>query len=205
MTAAVTYFVLRVSLGAISLWAGLEKARGLSTFAHGVADYRLLPLRLVRPVAYSIVAAELVVGLLLVAGVLPLLATLGAIGLFAVFAVALGISLARGDNGPCHCFGASDAELISPLALIRALSLVALAGVAFGLALDTPAMPPGDAILPSLLMAAAIAFTVRVSSLFPMTWGFFRTEAALHPTPTNRMSFKHQPLDVPLLPERRQE
>ena len=34
MTAAVTYFVLRVSLGAICLWAGLEKARGLNTFAH---------------------------------------------------------------------------------------------------------------------------------------------------------------------------
>ncbi len=54
-------------------------------------------------------------------------------------------------------------------------------------------------------MVAAIAFTIRVSSLFPMTWGFFQTEPALHPTPTNRMSFKHQPLDVPLMPERREE
>ena len=102
--------MLRASLGVICLWAGLKKARGLNTFAHGVADYRLLPLRIVRPVAYAIVAAEFAVGLLLVAGALPLLATLGAIALFAMFAVALGISLARGDNGPCHCFGASDAE-----------------------------------------------------------------------------------------------
>jgi uncharacterized membrane protein YphA (DoxX/SURF4 family) len=204
MAAAVAYLVLRVSLGAICLWAGAEKARGLNTFAHGVAGYRLLPLSLARPVAVAIVFAELVVGGLLIVDVAPVLAAAGAIGLFTVFAVALGASLARGDRGPCHCFGASDAETISPLALIRALALAAMAAVTLVLAGDL-GLPPNDAILPSLLMAAAITFTVRVSSLFPLTWSFFKTEPALYPTPTSKVSYRHQPLDVPLLPQRPDE
>ena len=205
MAAAVTYFVLRLSLGAICLWAGAEKVRGLTTFAHGVAGYRLLPLRLVRPVAVTIVCTELAVGVLLIADIVPLLAAAGALGLFTVFAVALGASLARGDRGPCHCFGASDAETISPLALIRALALAAMAVVTLVLAGRDLGLPPNDAILPSLLMAAAIAFTVRVSSLFPLTWSFFKTEPALYPTPTSKVSYRHQPLDIPLLPQRPEE
>jgi uncharacterized membrane protein YphA (DoxX/SURF4 family) len=205
MAAAVSYFVLRVSLGAICLWAGAEKVRGLNTFVHGVAGYRLLPLRLVRPAAYAVVLAELAVGAFLVADLLPLLAAAGAVALFGLFSVALGVSLARGDRGPCHCFGASDAETISPLALIRALALVGLAAVTFVLAGRDLGLPPNDAILPSLLMAAAITFTVRVSSLFPLTWSFFKTEPALHPTPTSKVSYRHQPLDVPLLPQRPEE
>ena len=205
MAAAVTYFVLRLSLGAICLWAGGEKVRGLNTFALGVAGYRLLPLRLVRPVAVTIVFTEVVVGVLLIADLVPLLAAAGALGLFTVFAVALGASLARGDRGPCHCFGASDAETISPLALIRSLALAAMAVVTLVLAARDLGLPPNDAILPSLLMAAAVAFTVRVSSLFPLTWSFFKTEPALYPTPTSKVSYRHQPLDIPLLPQRPEE
>lgn len=205
MAAAVSYLVLRVSLGAICLWAGAEKVRGLNTFANGVAGYRLLPLRLVRPVAYAVVFVELAVGLLLVANVVPVVAAIGAIALFAAFAVALGTSLVRGDRGPCHCFGASDAEAISPLALIRALALAGGAVVTLVLAGRDLGLPPNDAILPSLLMAAAIAFTVRVSSLFPLTWSFFKTEPALYPTPTSKVSYRHQPLDIPLIPERPEE
>jgi uncharacterized membrane protein YphA (DoxX/SURF4 family) len=202
MTAAVTYLVFRTGLGAVCLWAGLEKARGLGTFSHGVAQYRLLPLPLVRPAAAGIVLAELAAGGLLLIGVVPLVAAGLAIALFALFAGALGVSLARSNRGPCHCFGASDAELISPLALIRALLLLGLAVATLALALGDPGLPPGDAILPSLLMAAALAITTRLSSLFPLTWSFLKQKAALHPTPTNRVSFRHHPLDVPLHPER---
>jgi uncharacterized membrane protein YphA (DoxX/SURF4 family) len=200
MTGAATYLVLRLALGFVSLWAGLEKARGLDTFAHGVAQYRLLPLRFVRSAAAVVVLAELGVGILLLTGFLPLVAAAGAIVLFSLFATALGISLARSNRGPCHCFGASDAELITPLAFIRALALVGLAVGTLVLALDDPGYPPGEAVLPSILMAAAIALTTRLSSLFPLTWSFLRTPPALHPTATNRVSFRHQPLDIPLFP-----
>lgn len=204
MTGAVAYLVFRTGLGLVCLWAGLEKARGLDTFAHGVAQYRILPLRLVRPAAGAIVVAELGFGALLLTGFLPLIAAAGTILLFALFAVALGLSLARSNRGPCHCFGASDAELITPLAFIRALVLVGLAVATLGLALEDTGYPPGDAVLPSVLMAIAIALTTRLSSLFPLTWSFLRTAPALHPTATNRVSFRHQPLDVPLFPEVRE-
>ncbi len=204
MTGAVTLLVFRTGLGLVCLWAGYEKARGLDTFAHGIAQYRILPLRFVRPAATAIVLAELGFGALLLTGLVPVLAAAGAIALFAVFAAALGISLARSNRGPCHCFGASDAETISPLAFIRALTLLGLAVATLGLALDDPGYPPGDAVLPSLLMGVAIAITTRLSSLFPLTWSFLRTPPALHPTATNRVSFRHQPLDIPLFPEERE-
>lgn len=200
MTGAVVYLVFRTGLGLICLWAGLEKTRGIDTFAHGVAQYHILPLRVVRPAAAAIVVAELGFGALLLTGFLPVLAAAGAILLFSLFAVALGISLARSNRGPCHCFGASDAELITPLAFIRALALVGLAVGTLVLAVQDPGYPPGEAVLPSILMAAAITLTTRLSSLFPLTWSFLRAPPALHPTATNRVSFRHQPLDIPLFP-----
>jgi uncharacterized membrane protein YphA (DoxX/SURF4 family) len=202
MTGAVTFLVLSTSLGLVSLWAGYEKARGLDAFAHGVAQYRILSLSLVRLAATAIVLAELGFGILLLTGLVPVVAAAGAIALFAVFAAALGISLARSNRGPCHCFGASDAETISPLAFVRALALLGLAVATLVLALGDPGYPPG--VLPSLLMAVAIALTTRLSSLFPLAWSFLRTPPALHPTATNRVSFRHQPLDVPLFPEERE-
>ena len=91
--------------------------------------------RLAPVVGGALIATELVLGLLLVTGLVPVLAAVGAIALFTVFAVALGVSLARSNTAPCHCFGASEVEKISPLALVRALALdgVAVAVLVFAL------------------------------------------------------------------------
>ncbi len=147
------------------------------------------------------IAAELLLGVLLVSGLAPVLAAAGAIALFTVFAVALGVSLARSNTAPCHCFGASEVERISPLALVRALALtgVAVAVLVFALGRhgwDHARRPDGR-----LLMTAGFVAVTRLSGLFPLAWSFLRTEASMYPTPTRRVSFKHQPLHVPLFPE----
>jgi hypothetical protein len=142
-----------------------------------------------------------VLGVLLVTGLVPVLAAVGAIALFTVFAVALGVSLARSNNAPCHCFGASEVEKISPLALVRALVLDGVAVAVLVFALGETGSITRDEVTASLLMVAGFVAVTRLSGLFPLAWSFLRAEASMYPTPTRRVSFKHQPLHVPLFPE----
>ena len=97
----------RIGLGAVCLLAGLEKARAPRDFFEGVRQYALIPARLAPAAGGALIGAELAIGLLLVSGLVPALAAAGAIALFAVFAAALAVSLARSNTAPCHCFGAS--------------------------------------------------------------------------------------------------
>ena len=201
MTSAVTYFVFRTGLGAVCLLAGLEKARAPKDFVQGVRQYGLVPTGLAPLVGGALIAAELLVGALLVSGFVPVLAATGAIALFSVFAVALAVSLARSNRAPCHCFGASEVEKISPLALVRALALAGVAVAVLLFAVNDTSGITRDQLTASLLMTAAFVAITRLSGLFPLAWSFLRTEASMYPTPTRRVSFKHQPLHVPLFPE----
>jgi hypothetical protein len=204
LTAAVTYFVFRTGLGAICLLAGAEKLRAPRTFFEGVKQYGLVSPRLAPLVGSVLIGAELVIGLLLVAGLVPALAALGAILLFGVFAVALAVNLAQENTAPCHCFGASEVETISPVALVRALVLEVIAIAVLVYALGDTAGITRHELLPSLLMAAGLVTVTRLSGLFPLAWSFLRSMASMHPTPTRRVSFRHQPLDVPLYPKEQQ-
>lgn len=201
MTSAVTYFVFRTGLGAVCLLAGLEKARAPKDFVQGVRQYGLVPTGLAPLVGGALIAAELLIGALLVSGFVPVLAATGAIALFTVFAVALAVSLARSNRAPCHCFGASEVEKISPLALVRALALAGVAVAVLLFAVNDTSGITRDQLTASLLMTAAFVAITRLSGLFPLAWSFLRTEASMYPTPTRRVSFKHQPLHVPLFPE----
>ena len=200
MASAVTYFVFRTGLGAVCLLAGLEKARAPRAFFDGVRQYRLVSARLAPLVGGALIAVELALGLLLVSGLVTTIAAIGAIALFGVFAAALAISLARSNRAPCHCFGASDVEKISPLALVRALALGGLAVAVLVFALGDTAGVTRDDVLPALLMAAGLVAITRLSGLLPLAWSFLRAEATFYPTPTRRVSFRHQPLHVPLHP-----
>jgi uncharacterized membrane protein YphA (DoxX/SURF4 family) len=204
LTAAVTYFVFRTGLGAVCLLAGIEKVQSPGEFVEGVRQYRLVPARFAPVAGAVLIAAELGLGLLLVTGLVPAVAALGAIVLFGIFAAALAVSLARSNTAPCHCFGASEVERISPVALVRALALAGVAAAVLAFALQETASIGRDELLPALLMTAAFVAITRLSGLFPITWSFLRLKASMHPTPTRRVSFRHQPLDVPFYPKEQQ-
>lgn len=204
MASVVTYFVFRMGLGAICLLAGLEKARAPRGFFEGVRQYRLVPARLAPVVGGGLIAVELGLGALLMSGLVPTAAALGAIALFAVFSAALAVSLARSNQAPCHCFGASDVETISPLALVRALILTGIAVSVLVYARSDTAGITRDDIVPALLLAAGLVTATRLSGLVPLAWSFLRSEATFYPTPTRRVSFRHQPLTVPLHPKQEQ-
>lgn len=201
MAAAATYFVFRIGLGGVCLLAGLEKVRAPGEFVRGVESYRLLPREFAPAAGAVLIAFELGLGALLVSDLLPVAAAVAAIALFAVFSAALAVSLARSNRAPCHCFGDSELETISPAALGRALVLCGLAVTLLALALDHPGSLSGGPLVASLLMAGSLIAAARLSGLIPLAWSFLRAPATMHPTPTRRVSFRHQPLHVPLFPE----
>jgi len=199
--AAATYFVFRMGLGGVCLLAGFEKARAPREFFEGVRRYRLVARGLAPAVAAGLIALELLLGALLVGDLVPTVASAGAMVLFGVFTAALAVSLARSNRAPCHCFGSSELETISPLALVRALALTGLAVALLVLALGDPGSLSGGDVVAALLMAAGLVAATRLSGLIPLAWSFLRAKASFYPTPTRRVSFRHQPLHVPLFPE----
>src|SRR5213595_871453 len=104
-----------MGLGGVCLLAGAEKARAPRDFFDGVRRYRLVPAALAPAAGAVLIGYELVLGGLLIVNLVPMLAAAGAIVLFSVFAAALAVSLARSNRAPCHCFGASELETISPV------------------------------------------------------------------------------------------
>jgi uncharacterized membrane protein YphA (DoxX/SURF4 family) len=196
--------VFRTGLGAICLLAGAEKLRAPRGFFQGVKQYGIVRPQLAPLVGGVLIGAELVIGLLLVAGLVPALSALAAIVLFGAFAVALAVNLAHENTAPCHCFGASEVEKISPVALIRALALEGIAISVLVYALGDTGSITRHELLPSLLMVAAFVTITRLSGLFPLAWSFLRSKASMYPTPTRRVSFRHQPLEVPLYPKEQQ-
>ena len=69
------------------------------------------------------------------------------------------------------------------------------------LALGDPGSLSGGNVVAALLLAAGLVAATRLSGLIPLAWSFLHAEAAFYPTPTRRVSFRHQPLHVPLFPE----
>jgi Methylamine utilisation protein MauE len=105
---ALVLLAARWLIAGLFLRSGLAKAAGLADFRSAVANYRLLPSALVRPVAVVLPLAEIVAAVLLALGILPLVVASVLAVLLVAFATAIGINLARGRVFDCGCAG-SDA------------------------------------------------------------------------------------------------
>jgi len=98
----------RVLIGGAFLWAAVTKVVDLSTFAEEIANYQLLPPAFVPWFAVMMPGIELVVGVLLVAGVWARGSAAIAATLLLVFIGALSQALLRGIDLRCGCFGGAD-------------------------------------------------------------------------------------------------
>lgn len=110
--------------------AALHKLGDFSGFTGFVADYRVVPERLVRPVSVGLVIAEVAV---VAAAFVPMLQPMGlglAIGLYLLYATAIGINLGRGrDRVECGCGRAVQA--LSAALVTRNFALAAVAALGF--------------------------------------------------------------------------
>src|SRR5205823_7175660 len=103
-------FVFRICCGTLLLWAGIHKMVHLPAAREAILGYRVVPFRFVRVATAGMAAAELGTGLLLVADILPRVASAAALCIFAVFAAGIASTLARGIKTVCNCFSTSPTE-----------------------------------------------------------------------------------------------
>lgn len=102
--------------------SALPKLRNMESFAVGIAGYRMLPLALHRPFAWTAVLAELTAAGLLLTPMAHLGALLVAC-LLSIYGVAAGVNLVKGRDIPCHCFDQGRSRL-SWVTLLRLLLLI---------------------------------------------------------------------------------
>ncbi len=122
---------IRVLVSLVFLTAAYGKFRHWSVFQGVVANYRLLPEVLVAPAAYLLPPLEALLGAALLLGLASPWAELGAAALLLLFAVAMGINIARGRRHiDCGCFQSALKQSLSWKLVMRNVALSLLLGVA---------------------------------------------------------------------------
>ncbi|HXH02027.1 MAG TPA: MauE/DoxX family redox-associated membrane protein [Candidatus Competibacteraceae bacterium] len=121
--------VAALALSAVFLTAAAHKLRAPRLFESQLADYRLLPVRLERPVARLLPGLELSAALALLYAPLRPAAALALLALLALYSGAIAINLGRGRSAiDCGCLGAALRQELSPWLLVRNGLLGLLAG-----------------------------------------------------------------------------
>src|ERR1035438_8745719 len=119
-----TLLALRVILGAVFIYGGYVKLRDpWALFAMGIDSYHLVPFRFVEPLARTLPAAEVALGLWLIVGFWLRISSTAVSLLLAVFFTAMVHAKLAGQQINCGCFG--PGEPISKWTLLRDGSLLA--------------------------------------------------------------------------------
>ena len=117
---------IRMFLGFIFIFAAITKVTDLEGFSQAIYNYKLIPDFLINFLAIIIPWIELVAGILLAFGISVKENSVIFSGLLVLFIVAIGISLARGLNIDCGCFGTIDGSKIGLLKILENIGLLLL-------------------------------------------------------------------------------
>ena len=123
-------FGLRLALGAILIVASISKLTNSAEFVDVVIERDILPSSIAEIYASILPWAEVVIGGLLILGFLRRFAAGTSILIVISFIIANGITLYRGINAECDCFGdvwimqGRDALIIDILMLIAAIQIL---------------------------------------------------------------------------------
>jgi uncharacterized membrane protein YphA (DoxX/SURF4 family) len=102
-------FLSRLILGAIFIYASLDKALNPLAFAQIIHHYRIAPPSLINLAAVTFPWIELLAGVLIIIGIWVRGANLVLGGFLIFYIVLLSITAARGININCGCFSTSPA------------------------------------------------------------------------------------------------
>jgi uncharacterized membrane protein YphA (DoxX/SURF4 family) len=151
----------RITLGVVFALAVLGKLRDMSAFRRSIAELAGMPTRMVPTIAWSVIAGEAAVVVLLTG--LPLAGRSGfvvAALLLTAFFLVIANSLVRGRRVACNCFG-QQTRPVSALDLIRNAVLIGCAVVGITmLSVDGQAARSGYDVEAAVLTGViAITFT----------------------------------------------
>ena len=116
--------VCRLVLGAVFVYASIDKILHPVEFAKVVYNYQMLPVPLSNLLAMILPWLELFAGLALIVGVLVTESALLTSGLLIVFIFALSINLYRGLDVECGCLSLSGGRSIGLLTVVEDVFLL---------------------------------------------------------------------------------
>lgn len=126
------YLVLaaRLILGAVFIYASLEKIQNPAGFAQAIYNYRMVPESLINIMAIVLPWLELICGVLIIVGVFVRGSALLIGAMLAVFIVALSSAILRGLDISCGCFTLEGGRGIAGKTLIEDILLMVCVGIA---------------------------------------------------------------------------
>jgi len=167
----------RFALVILFLSAGLAKLTAPQEFARAVRNYDLLPARRVGTVATWLPRLELLAALLLALGVLTTLAAAVLAGLLLAFTAAVAVSLLRGRQLDCGCFGSTAPRRITWATVARNLVLAAMAALVVAWSPDALSLLPAWSAAAERPVATGDAVAVLATSTAAVAGALLLTEA----------------------------
>ena len=120
------YFLLllRIILSLVFIFAGIEKIVSPKEFAESIANYKLFPTFLINFSAITLPWIEIITGILLLFGAAVKENAFIMTVLLNIFTLAVIISIFRGLNIDCGCFGTALGEKIGLLKVMENILLI---------------------------------------------------------------------------------
>ena len=117
----------RIVLGFVFIFAAVSKAADPESFAQAIANYKLLPDFLINISAIVLPWIELCAGMLLLFGISVKENSAILSGLLIIFIFAIFVSLMRGLDIECGCFGTTDGSKVGLIKILENAGLLLLA------------------------------------------------------------------------------
>ena len=117
-------FLLRIILSLVFIFAGLEKIASPAAFSESIVNYKLFPVFLINISAITIPWIEVISGVLLLLGISIKENAVIITSLLIIFTAAVIISIFRGLNIDCGCFGTALGERVGLLKVAENVLLI---------------------------------------------------------------------------------
>jgi putative oxidoreductase len=117
---------IRVFFGFVFIYAAITKVTDAEAFSLSIYNYKLMPDVLINVLAIALPWIELVAGIFLVFGISVRENSAILTGLLVVFIIAIAISLVRGLDIDCGCFGTVDGSKVGIMKIFENVGLLIL-------------------------------------------------------------------------------
>jgi uncharacterized membrane protein YphA (DoxX/SURF4 family) len=107
-TLRIIHWICRCLLAGVFIYSGYVKAKATLQFAVAITGYQIVPEQYIYPIAKYFPMVEIALGLILLSGLKIRWSSIAAAGLMMFFIVLLSITLYRGIDTNCGCFGFGD-------------------------------------------------------------------------------------------------